>query len=149
VYVRFSNTPITSQHARALADRGSMRLHLSEPIDWVCRKQAPRGAGVYIIEKQGNPLPIYIGLTAAQKGLRGRLAEFHGAATKGRGNHAGGRTYHDLFGGGLTDLSVHWHEVRNFRYGADVVHAYVAYVERRLIWEHVKAHGALPVCNSE
>ena len=87
-----------------------MRLHLSEPIEWVCRKQAPREAGVYIIQKQGNPLPIYIGLTSAQKGLRGRLAEFHGAATKGRVNHAGGRTYHDLFGGDLSDLSVHWHK---------------------------------------
>lgn len=94
-------------------------------------------------------MPIYIGLTAAQKGLRGRVAEFHGAATKGRGNHAGGRTYHSIFGGNLSDLSVRWHEVRDFRYGVDVVHAYVAYVERRLIWEHVVAHGSLPVCNSE
>lgn len=126
-----------------------MDLIITTPIVWADRKHAPRAAGVYIIQKQGNPLPIYIGLTAAQKGLRGRLAEFHGAAEKGRGIHAGGRTYHDRFGGDLSDLYVHWHEVRNFRYGADVVHAYVAYVERRLIWEHVEACGALPVCHSE
>jgi len=31
----------------------------------------------------------------------------------------------------------------------EILHPYIAYAERRLIWEYVEAHGGLPVCNSE
>lgn len=30
----------------------------------------------------------------------------------------------------------------------DFLRPYIGYAERWMIWEHVKAHGALPVCNS-
>lgn len=109
----------------------------------------PYAAGVYVISQHAHPVPIYIGLTAEKKGLRGRISKFHRSAVNGIGNHAGGRTYHRIFGADVSGLSLRYHQVEDFKFDTSLIHAYVAYVERRLIWEHVVAHGELPVCNSE
>jgi|TARA_R110002012_G_C11342162_1_gene578472 hypothetical protein len=109
----------------------------------------PDAAGVYVITQQANLVPVYIGLTAEERGLRGRISKFHRSAINGVGNHAGGRTYHRLFGADVSGLSLRYHQVENFKFQTSLVHAYVTYVERRLTWEHVEAHGALPLSNSE
>ncbi|WJY20435.1 hypothetical protein QTA57_11250 [Fontisubflavum oceani] len=126
-----------------------MEFDFSQSVCWEGRGSLPDAAGVYVISQQANLVPIYIGLTAEKRGLRGRISKFHRSAINGVGNHAGGRTYHRLFGADVSGLSLRYHQVEDFKFEASLVHAYVAYVESRLIWEHVEAHGALPVCNSE
>ena len=125
-----------------------MEINLSEPFRWEDRAKLPQVAGVYVISKDSEGDVIYIGLTGGKGGLRNRIRAFNRATQDGVSAHAGGRTYHRIFGDDVTDLSVRVHDVEDFPYDASLAGPYIAYVERRLIWEHVERTGALPRCNS-
>ncbi len=109
----------------------------------------PDTPGVYVIAK-GNPDDkIYIGKTWGGDGLRGRLRAFHRSAKTGEKGHAGGVTYHNLYGATVDDLLIAYHSSRVIRDDLVILSSYILYVERALIWEHVELHGRLPACNSE
>ncbi len=135
--------------ARALADRGLVGLQLSEPIKWDKRAMLPERAGVYVIVRGDSANTVYIGRTWSVKGIRSRIRAFHGSATSGQQGNAGGVTFHNMFNGDASTLwiSVHLPDWINPR--PEILRPYIAYAERRVIWEYVEAHGALPVCNSE
>ena len=125
-----------------------MKIQLSEPIAWGDRASLPRTAGVYLIYR-GEPEPIYIGETGGKGGLYNRLKEFHRCATTGEGKHSGGRAFHKLFHGTTKGLTLRYQEAPSELIDRKIIKAYVTYVERRLIWEHVERVGTLPKCNSE
>lgn len=125
-----------------------MEIKLTNRVEWENLADVPDVSGVYVISKDSVGDVIYIGLTDGRGGLRKRLRTFNRAAHDGISKHAGGRTYHRTFGPDVSDLSVRVHPVTNFEYERELVKAWVAYVERRLIWEHIERVGALPVCNS-
>ena len=141
-------TPRSPVKARALADRGEMEIGFSDPLEWADRGKLSTSPGVYAINKASAGGVIYIGLTASKGGLRARLRQFNRSAITGIKGHAGGLTYHRVFAGDVGDLSVRVHSVEQFDYDWMLVRAYVAYIERRLLWEHIEQHGRLPVCNS-
>lgn len=78
-----------------------------------------------------------------------RLRTFHRSATTGNKGHAGGVTYHGMFGPDVDDLSIQVHVKDRGDWTADVHHAYIAYVERLLIWDYAAKQNCLPKCNSE
>ena len=108
----------------------------------------PRTAGVYLIYR-GEPEPIYMGETAEKNGILGRIAKFHKSGTTGKKSHAGGQTFFAAFDGDTLGLSIRYHEAPSELIDKKIIKAYVTYVERRLIWEHVERVGSLPMCNSE
>jgi len=124
-------------------------IHLSPWTSWDTREQLPSLPGVYVIAKANPSEIIYFGLTCAKGGLKKRVALFHQVAVKGQGNHAGGITYNSLYGPELSDLIVAVHTPFAINPSEDVLHPYIKYAERRLIWEFVEQHGRLPACNSE
>jgi hypothetical protein len=126
-----------------------MGLTLTEPIEWEERASLPDCAGVYVIARGDPSNTIYIGRTWGAKGIRHRIRTFHRSATTGKKGHAGGVTFHGVFDGDTTGLFVSVHVPGGIDPKPEILHPYIAYVERRLIWEHVEAFGALPVCNSE
>lgn len=126
-----------------------MGLHLTKPIEWVERASLPQRAGIYVIARGDPTNTVYIGRTRAVKGIRGRIRQFHRSASSGKKGHAGGVTFHGVFNGDTSDLCVSVHLPDGIDPANHILHPYIAYAERRLIWEHVEAHGALPVCNSE
>lgn len=79
-------------------------LHFLPYITWNQRGEAPKSPGIYVISKATPENLIYVGLTQQTDGLRGRLRQFHRSATTGMHNHAGGVTYHRLFGAEVSDL---------------------------------------------
>lgn len=79
-------------------------LHFLPYITWDQRGEAPKSPGIYVISKATPENLIYVGLTQQTDGLRGRLRQFHRSATTGMHNHAGGVTYHRLFGAEVSDL---------------------------------------------
>jgi hypothetical protein len=82
--------------------------------------------------------------------LRGRLADFNRSANTGHKGHAGGVTFHGKFGPiDPTEIVVSMHVPLIVRRDPDLLHPYIQYVERRLIWEFVELNGRLPACNSE
>ncbi|QXT39427.1 hypothetical protein [Gymnodinialimonas ceratoperidinii] len=125
-----------------------MELIISEPIKWESRKDLPKLPGVYIIARGDPQNTVYIGRTWGGGGLRNRIRTFHRSATTGLKGHAGGVTHHRLFGLGSEPDWVSFHTPANIK-DAVRLYTYIAYVERYLIWRHVDASGALPVCNSE
>jgi len=126
-----------------------MGLHLAEPIAWTERASLPQLAGIYVIARGGPSNSVYIGRTWAAKGIRGRIRQFNRSAVTGKKGHAGGVTFHGVFDGDTSGLWVSVHLPEGIDPAAHILRPYIAYAERRLIWEHVEAHGALPVCNSE
>lgn len=92
---------------------------------------------------------VYIGRTWGTKGIRGRIRQFNRSALTGQKGHAGGVTFHGVFDGDTTGLFVSVHLPNGIDLKPEILHPYIAYAERRLIWEYVEAHGDLPVCNSE
>ncbi len=122
---------------------------LSEWVPWPERRLQPTCGGVYIVGK-GNPAKVvYIGRTSGRGGLRTRLRTFNRSAATGRSGHAGGVTYHRLFGGELDDLYVRVHSAIAVDPDPKILKPYTLYVERRLIWEYIAQFGGLPACNSE
>lgn len=126
-----------------------MGLYLAEPIAWTERASLPQLAGIYVIARGDPSNCVYIGRTWAAKGIRGRIRQFNRSAVTGQKGHAGGVTFHGVFDGDTSGLWVSVHLPDDIGPAAHILHPYIAYAERRLIWEHVEAHGALPVCNSE
>ena len=126
-----------------------MGLHLTEPIEWADRSALPQQAGIYLISRGEPTNTVYIGRTWAAKGIRNRIRQFHRSASTGKKGHAGGVTFHGVFNGDTSGLWVSVHVPDGIDVTDHILHPYIAYAERRLIWEHVEVHGVLPVCNSE
>lgn len=126
-----------------------LNLHLSEWLPWSERSAQPDLPGVYVIAKGRPGNVIYIGRTWGVGGLRDRLSAFHRSATTGLKGHAGGVTYHRVFGPSALDLFACVHTTRAINPDERILRPYLEYAERRLIWEHVEKHGDLPTCNSE
>jgi hypothetical protein len=126
-----------------------MNIHLSDWIAWSARESLPDDPGIYLIAKAAPGAVVYIGKTWGGDGLRGRIRGFNRSALTGLKGHAGGVTYHGRFGPVVGDLHIAVHVPIVVRRDPEILYAYVHYVERRLIWEHVERHGALPVCNAE
>jgi|GEM_PF-948060 len=135
--------------ARALADWGLLELALSHPVAWIDRAGLPDRAGVYVIARGDPTNTVYIGRTWGAKGIRNRIRAFHRSATTGQKGHAGGVTFHSVFEGDASGLFVTMHLPDGIDPKPEILHPYIAYAERRLIWEYVEVHGGLPVCNSE
>ena len=77
------------------------------------------------------------------------MREFHRSATTGLKSHAGGQTFYHMFGGDTGGLYVSVHLPVGIDPRRVIINPYIAYAERRLIWDFVQEHGRLPVCNSE
>ena len=128
----------------------TLQIHLTSWQPWTKREEAgDASAGVYVIAKGGPDNQVYIGKTWGEDGLRGRLRAFNRSALTGQKGHAGGVTYHSMFGSSVDDLLFATHSTRVIRNDPAILNAYILYVERTLIWEHVELHGRAPVCNSE
>lgn len=125
-----------------------MNLHLSEWLPWSERDRAPQTAGVYVIAKDRPANVIYVGRTWGQGGLRDRLGSFHRSATTGQKGHAGGVTFHGKLGPLAPELFFCVHTTVAINPAPQILHTYIEYAERRLIWEHVEKNGNLPCCNS-
>jgi hypothetical protein len=126
-----------------------LNLHLTEWSSWDERRSIPATPGVYVIAKEKPGNVIYIGRTWGTGGLRDRLNDFHRSATTGLRGHAGGVTYHRVFGPTALDLFARVHVALAINPAEKILRPYIEYAERRLIWEHVEQHGELPACNSE
>ncbi|MCP3887082.1 hypothetical protein ACM25O_17420 [Sulfitobacter pontiacus] len=126
-----------------------MELSLSNPIAWAERKTLPDRAGVYVIARGKPENIVYIGRTWGTKGIRNRIRTFHRSAVTGQKGHAGGVTFHGVFDGDASDLLVSVHLPVGIDTRPEILRPYIAYAERRLIWEFVRVHGRLPACNSE
>ena len=135
--------------ARALADRGRVALELSEPLSWDRRNELAASAGVYVIAKADPANTVYIGRTWGSKGVKQRIGTFNRSAVTGRKGHAGGVTYHHTFGPHTDDLWVSVHIPTDVEVRPEILHPYIAYAERRFIWEFVDQYRRLPACNSE
>jgi hypothetical protein len=128
----------------------TIQIHLTTWQPWVKREAALDAvAGVYVIAKAVPDNQIYIGKTWGEDGLRGRLRAFNRSALTGQKGHAGGVTYHSMFGANVDDLLFAMHSSMVIRDDPAILNAYILYAERSLIWEHVELHGRMPVCNSE
>jgi hypothetical protein len=126
-----------------------MDLHITEPILWDDRKELTELAGIYLISKGEVENLIYIGRTWGRKGIRNRIRTFHRSATTGNKGHAGGVTFHGKLHGDTGGLIVRTHLADDIDPSPEILHPYISYAERRLIWEFVRDHGRLPLCNSE
>ncbi len=126
-----------------------LNLHLSEWLPWSERSTQPNVPGVYVIAKERPGNVVYIGRTWGVGGLRDRLAAFHRSATTGLKGHAGGVTFHRVFGPLALDLFACVHTTVAINPSERILRPYIEYAERRLIWEHVEKYGDLPTCNSE
>ncbi len=60
-----------------------------------------------------------------------------------------GVTFSGVFNGDASDLFVSVHLPEGIGTKPEILRPCIAYAERRLIWEYVRVHGRLPVCNSE
>jgi len=126
-----------------------LNLHLSDWLPWAERRVAPDTPGVYLISRGRPGDVVYIGRTWGIGGLRDRLHAFHRSATTGLKGHAGGVTFHRVFGPPALDLFTCVHTTMAINPDPRILRPYIEYAERRLIWEHVEKHGDLPACNSE
>ncbi|TIL38592.1 hypothetical protein [Mesorhizobium sp.] len=126
-----------------------LNLHLSDWLPWADRGLQPAVPGVYVIAKERPGNVIYIGRTWGLGGLRDRLNAFHRSATTGLKGHAGGVTYHRVFGPLALDLFACVHTTVAINPSENILRPYIEYAERRLIWEYVEKVGKLPTCNSE
>jgi len=117
-------------------------------VGWSERTALPDAPGVYEIAKGEEANLIYVGRTWCRGGLRDRIAAFHRSASTGRKGHAGGVTYHSLFGPDVSDLLVAAHVPVAINPAAHILRPYVDFAEKRAIWMHVQRFGGLPACNS-
>lgn len=124
-------------------------MELSHPVAWSERATLADKAGVYVIARGEPNNTVYIGRTWGTKGIRNRIRAFHRSAMTGQKGHAGGVTYHELFGADTSGLLVSVHLPDGIGDRSESLRPYIAYAERKLIWEHVEEHGGLPACNSE
>ena len=60
-----------------------------------------------------------------------------------------GVTFSGVFNSDASDLFVSVQLPDGIDTNPEILCPYIAYAERRLIWEYVRMHGRLPACNSE
>lgn len=108
--------------------------------------------GIYLLARsprKGKPTRssklLYIGETCGQT-LRGRLYQFNRSAFLGKRAHSGGLTFARMFrrktAPGWLYISV-LGSTKKEPYAS----AYIRFVERAVIWNHVQEHGVSPKCN--
>ena len=100
--------------------------------------------------KPDSPNVVYIGETTGQS-LRTRINQFSRSAFQRKNGHSGGWTYSDKFLNGIAVIETPsnlYVSVMPVQLSSIESKAYIKYVERRAIWEYVKANGVYPVCNS-
>jgi len=122
---------------------------LTQPIEWSQRNTLPALGGVYVLSAGNSGDILYIGCTWASGGVKTRLREFHRSATTGKKSHTGGISFYNKGGVAIDDLSIRVHVREQGDQPTQVYRAYIAYVERLLIWEYAEQHNRLPKCNSE
>lgn len=116
-------------------------------MSWDRRGEVPKSPGIYAISKGTPENLIYVGLTQQTGGLRGRLGQFHRSATTGMHNHAGGVTYHKLFGPEVSGLIFTVHLAEIPKTSPLDLSDYLRTAERSAIWQHIARHGRPPACN--
>jgi hypothetical protein len=102
-----------------------------------------------IVDPLGTEL-IYVGETS-KRTLTKRWGEFHGCAYCQKGVHSGGWTFAALFCDNKPGPVHPWLYVTAAPVALTGPHllAYIAFVERWLIWEHVQRYGKYPPCNKK
>jgi len=91
---------------------------------------------------------LYIGITC-DRTLEKRWYEFDRSAYKRKTGHSGGLTFNSLYCGNETAETHPWLYVSCLPifFEEPKLSAYIQFVERWLIWEHVQRHGKMPECN--
>ncbi len=111
--------------------------------------------GVYMIARSedepsdyraSNKTIIYIGETTGQT-LGERIRQFIVSAYTVKPGHSGGNTFRTMLSAETPEKML-WVSVCPVEMGEVYTSAYIKYLERRLIWEHVAAYGERPACNS-
>ena len=116
--------------------------------------------GLYILRRFDSAPPtnvdpleaelLYVGITC-DRTLKIRWRDFNRAAFKDKFGHSGGKTFRAKF---CVDAAS---EVRPWLYVAGLPvrlsephsSAYIQFVERWILWEHVQRFGNYPICNSK
>ena len=122
-------------------------LHFLPHMTWDRRGEAPKSPGIYAISMGTPDNLIYVGMTQQTHGLCGRLGQFHRSATTSMHNHAGGVTYHKLFGPEVSDLTFTVHLAEDAMISPRDLTGYLRSAERSAIWQHIARHGRPPACN--
>ena len=138
----------------------SPKIRFSRWFPWCDRDNLPNidRPGIYIMahfdevpsgraSRHNNQIE-YIGKTWGEGGLKERLKKFHRVATKGKGNHSGGKTYHKKHHKIKDDLYVAVCPFLGKSHEVDL-NTFILYAERKLIWQFSAANGRLPNCNNE
>ena len=133
-----------------------MRAVLAEFTGWVRWEQRSmldglEHPGIYLVARSPRKRKpsstsklLYIGETCGQTFHR-RLAQFNRSAFLGKRAHSGGSTFARLFPqGGAGSLYI---SVLPVKKKEPYRSAYIRFVERAIIWNHVEAHGESPRCN--
>lgn len=96
------------------------------------------------------PEVVYIGETCTQT-LEARWYQFNKSAFEQKAGHSGGWTFAARFCQNKVMPPFPWLYVAPLpvRLGEPHCSAYIRFVERLLIWEHVQRFGKLPCCNSK
>jgi hypothetical protein len=125
----------------------------SDWTPWSDRKKvALSKPGVYLLVKHPadkrptlNVPLVYIGETCEQS-LWKRLDQFNRSAFLGKRAHSGGATFRQKYD---PEPSDQWLFVSAMAVDLEKTKAsaYIRYLERALIWEHVSRHGYYPSCN--
>ena len=135
-------------------------------VPWPNREQQLKAEvlsspGVYVICARmdmtsiGKPVPssrlLYVGETCGQT-LKMRINQFDRSAFRGMRAHSGGKTFnnrardmpsaHDLL---VAVLPVRVDKPKD----KPKQSAFIRYVERAIIWQHVLHHDDTPICNSK
>ena len=133
-------------------------LNFSKWIHWSERNtlESIESKGVYMLKcfeqrviptdvSLAEPL-IYIGETCDQN-FRKRFNQFNRSAFSERKGHSGGCKFFSTYN--LNEVPQWFYlAILPFQYDEPKRSAYIRYVERKLIWEYVCFHNALPICNT-
>lgn len=109
--------------------------------------------GVYLLARSPNGRRpskssklLYVGETCGQT-LRGRLLQFRRSAFNDKRVHSGGVTFARKFRMASEPEWLYISVLGVTEKNKCTAEAYIRFVERALIWNHVREHGALPKCN--
>ena len=93
---------------------------------------------------------VYIGITCDQT-LTKRWYQFNRSAYERKNGHSGGWTFNSLYCGNGTAETHPWLYVSCLPVHLEEpeLSAYIQFVERWLIWEHVQRYGKMPACNTK
>jgi hypothetical protein len=105
------------------------------------------------IETTTHPGPmdaelLYIGVTC-DRTLKKRWYEFNRSAYERKNGHSGGWTFNSLYCGNQIVESHPWLYVSCLPVYLEEpkLSAYIQFIERWLIWEHVQRYAKMPACN--